>query len=49
MRASAWLLASFVKENCNSTLVNGERIQIKYETYQLANIRLDLSSLFKVE
>ena len=49
MGASAWLLASFLKENCNSTLVDGERIQIEDETYQLANIRLDLSSLFKVE
>lgn len=46
MRALLALASS--KENCNSTLVNGERIQIEYETHQLANIRLDLSSCSKL-
>ena len=31
MRASAWLLASFLKETWNNTLVDGERIQVEHE------------------
>ena len=39
MCASAWPLAYFLKEKSDGTLVDGEKIQIEYGSYQLANIR----------